>query len=378
MYVQIFTPRPLSLRSSKAGNRRAQQSQDPRFARVFPKSPKFQEASMPSTTDKPFKIPAIDGSELQSLPTWARSEYRKSQEVVFQLIQQMVKLESNIGDLETMLEKGECPRSLQVNVKVSVANEQQSNVDAALLANKKIFEENMLKALITARKGEHSTKKTLLQQKRNDFILFLESTLTELKQNNIPLPAEEYDTDAAVNQCLQLFEERADMVMREVKTQYFFMMKAALRRKQERTARIQEVRINDMLIDTAIPSMAKKIETLEKSLHKVQAERNRSTTTVGRPATRSRTKQVASRQPRATPTKSKWPRPKQSFPKGPGPSKNRNSTAAPKTLDGRGPTRFRRNINQDPVRGNRKPSRRFTNTTTRSVSRPRAFPKRRN
>lgn len=328
---------------------------------------------MPSTTKNSFKIPAIDGSELQSLPFWARSKYRKSQEVVFQLIQQVVKLESIIGNLETMLEQGECPRSLQVKINVSVSQDQQSNMDAAFLANKKIFEENMLKALIAARKSELLAKGALLRRERSEFKTFLETNLNDLLQNNIPIPPPDSDVNGLVSKAVQNYEERADMVMRQVKTQHFLMEKTTKRRKQERIARQTEERINQTLQDPAISSIMKRVSSLETRLRQETSRNNSRNGTNIFVTPGQRTNRVKKQVYNPIVSKKKVPNTRKIHPKDSGPSKTNNKTSFPRGKDGRGPGKRRQSVSRGPVKENRKRQRRYTNTMTQSASKPSGY-----
>lgn len=221
---------------------------------------------MPSTAFNKSPIPTIQESELKALPPWAREEYRNSQNVLAQLLQNIVKLESNVADLEMMLEKDEYPRSICIKVTVNVNEAQQSDMDTALNNAKKQFEKSVLQALINARKAELASKKNEADRKAIEFQDFMVNRFAALERNNIPLPPEDADPQITIQVAANEFQKRAETVNQQLRTYHFFSRQQALDKKHAREAAAQERRLNQELQDSNLNQLIRRMEKIEKKL----------------------------------------------------------------------------------------------------------------
>ena len=315
---------------------------------------------MPSTADNRLAIPAIQTSDLQTIPTWARKEYRNSQAVLAQLLEQAVKLETNIADLEEMHEKGECPRSLKVNVTINVAADQQAEMDNKLSEAKKHFESLMLQALITARKQELNKKKTEANKKTSEFQTYLTNTFRALQENNIPLPPEDEDLNISIAQYVDIYRKRTEQITHEVHTQHYFQRQKSIEREQAKRARIEERRLNQELTDPQVKQLTDRVNSLEKKLSSRNTPKP-TQTQKGRPPQRKPKQQNGLQKRTKNPNR---------------PFRNSNGTP-PKRKTGKKPGTHQSG-NQGRAEGNRPRRPRSTNTTNQSGSKPQNYPRPRN
>ena len=317
---------------------------------------------------------AFQDSELNAQPSWARTEYRNTQNILTQLVTQVVKLESNIAQLESMMEKDECPRSLHVNVKVDVNEAQQGYMNEMLNNAKKQFEKTVLAGLITARKAELASKQTEARNKKDEFQEFLTRNYQALQQNNIPLLEEDDDPQVAIQTGVHEFQKRAEKVAQEVRTQHFFQQQKLIERRQAREVAAQEQRLNAELEDPHVKNLMVRVDFLERSIKKQNPQRPTQKQDKGQrqriPRERRRPnphqkkdndRQVRRNNRDNTPRKYQQTRYR---PDGQGSRPFRNRAGRSPKDKGAPPA------NQDRARGNREPQRRFTNTMNRSGSRP--------
>lgn len=314
---------------------------------------------MPSTvTYNRITVPNMDKESLRSIPEWAHTKYRKSEEINIQLTTNIIKLEKGIADLDTMLQKDECPRSLQVKIEVSVKQPQQAAMDQALFEAKKIFHKSVLQALITARKSELTEMKSQQSKLCDDFIQFLKDSLETIARHNIPLSQDDSDAAATVDYAKHLYEEQAQKIAIAVKTQFLFKTLAEQNRKQIKEAEAEERRMNMQLRDPEIKSLQERLDKLESTLKKPIKSNQKNT----RPSTDKKPSTAKSAN-RSSP-----------FPQGRQPNKKKKAPTqrTSKSNQKRGKPR------QGQGPGNQKPQRRYTNTTNRSASLPPNSRKRQN
>ena len=317
---------------------------------------------MPSPVKKNIVIPTITKDQLEAFPKWAQLEYKKSQEKLTQLKIHIVKLESNIADLETMAQKQECPRSLRVKVQVQVSTSQQQAMDASLHAAKKSFEQTILQSLINARKAELSEQKGQAARKLDEFITFYQRNLETLQNNNIEAYEDEEDLRRTIQLAKHKYELHTSNVETEVRTQHFFNKQRQMEIQQKRQAEEAERRINEELQDSTVKKLLERMDSLEKSI---------------RSKKRLPRKQL-SRPPPRRPKKSNvgTKRNQQTGKQHPfRPVPGRKIITPP-------PNRYKsrkgRQRNQGQGNGNQGRWPRYTNTTNRSGSRPPGFRPRRN
>lgn len=305
---------------------------------------------MPFTAVSPFKLLPFDNNEYVVLPEWAHNQYKKFHTTNYQLITKMVNLDNNVDKLEAMAVKGECPRSIKINVSVQVSQEHQNEMDNAKLECTKLFEQGLLKALITVRRKELVKAKQDIEKHQQTFQKYLADTILEMQQNNVPTFINDEDIGTTIEKSSQLFKSRTEKTLDIVRSSKFFKDKAAEIRLQQKREREQEDRINQELLDPQTRELKDRINKMERQilqLSKVSGRRNLSDQSVPGTKTQkqSRLDKFASR------------------PKGQGSSRRPTGKKDPRKKQDVGkPPR-------DQGRGNPRPSRRFTNTTTRSGSR---------
>lgn len=209
----------------------------------------------------------VQHRDMDTFPSWARSEFRNKQATLRQILQRIVQLNANIGDLETMLNLEQYPRSIQVNVSVSVSEAQQHAMDVTLQNAKKVFQTTVLQALIHARKAELQTLKTQANKMSENFQTFLADSFKALVDNDVPLPEEDHDTQASIQACMNVFQKASEEINIEIQTKSFFRQRQAQKKKQERAAAVQQSRINEELNDPHIKQLQSRIASLEKRIN---------------------------------------------------------------------------------------------------------------
>lgn len=325
---------------------------------------------MPSLPNSSFKLMPLNDEEYDVLPMWAEKEYTQAHNRLYQVIEHSVKLESNIADLENMLEKGECPRSIQINVKINVAQEQQSEMDTALHEHTKLFQQSILKALIKARAKELHNKKQDMLKHCQQFQQFLVSTITDLRNNDIPLLLGTSDVDNTIQKCIDLFKKRSKRTYNLYKSLFFFQKKKADSQKQKRKELEAEKKINQELADPQLTAMKQQIDSLERTVRKIASKPPKPVKT--RVTRKKSNESYHQAQKSRKNTKSA---PKTNFlrhPKASGPSRQ--------AVSKKGPPRYTKTVKQQLVRdpGNPKRPHRSINTTIPSESRPTSFRRKQN
>lgn len=333
-------------------------------------------------------LPRFTPEELGQLPDWAIRQYIAEQKVLAQILQQVAKLEHNIGNLQTMLVKEECPRSLQFKIKISVQAEQQPAMDAALESARKQYERSMLEALIHARKQELQNRKADVDRKIQEFTDYIQSNLQKMKDNGIPLPPGDEDIKTTVELCTSIFHGRLEKINQVIQTTYFFERELKRKKEQEREAQRQEQRINEQLHDPTITNLSKQIQTLQnlvtKTLKKSQptrppprSNRNRAVPKPN-PGNRKTVKQTSKRHPKEQRVQIRNQR---------RPAQRSNPRPQPNQGHQRNPARLYKNraasqnvVRRNPGRGrgNRGHLHRSTNTTIPLATRPTGFRNRQN
>lgn len=221
---------------------------------------------MPSIITPTFKILPLQPSEQELLQPWAVKKYKEIEETSYQMIQQIVKLEFNIANLENMLQKEECPRSLKVNVKINVCKNQQANMDAIVQELAKNFEQNALKALIEERKKELINRKQEVDQKCLEYETFLKETFLQLKRNRIPIRLEDSAINPTIHNNIRILKARTKDLLDLYKRRYFFRKQEAEKKLQQRKAKELEKQINQELEDPKIAEMKRKLEALTRTV----------------------------------------------------------------------------------------------------------------
>lgn len=315
---------------------------------------------MPSTvTYNKITVPTLDKQSLKSIPEWAHAKYRQSEEMNIQLTTNIIKLEKNIADLETMLQKNECPRSIQVKIEVKVKQTQQNAMDQALFEAKKVFHNSVLQALIAARKSELTEVKTKQSKLCSEFINFLQENIETIQRHNIPLIDEDSDAEGTLQYAKHLYEEQAQKIASAVKTEFLFRKLEEQKKNQIRQAQAEERRLNTQLRDPEISMLQDRLQKLEVSIKKQKSSktRTRSSITNDNIGKSKSTNNVNRPFPQRRPAGKK----KKNLPENVSKRIQRNG-----------------NKNQGQGQGNRKPRRRYTNTTNRSASLPPNSRKRQN
>lgn len=266
-----------------------------------------------------------------------------------------------------MMVKDECPRSLQVRIKVNVNQEEQTTMDAELMEAKKTFEKKILAALIKARQQELSRAKTQLMAQKTKFAEFMSDRFNILQQHQIPLDPLDASPNEAISLATHEFEKRAEEVNRVVRTQMAINNVEASRKKQARDAQAQEDRINTELQDPQVNRLIERMESLEKKLN-------------GRPhnKTTKKTQGKKARTGQRNPNRRQQNAPNRPFRQrrfgnpARGPPQRQRSYRDVVTRPRNRPTsrNQRPQERQDRDQGNRKPRRRFTNTMNRSGFQP--------
>ena len=211
-------------------------------------------------------IPPINQLELNAIPEWARTEYRNQQGVLAQITQRFIKLEATTKDLKAMQQAGTCPRSIRVNVTISVAEAQQQAMDEALTAAKNAFEIAMLDALIKAREAELGILQAQGDAKCAEFKTFLETNFQKLLQSNVRLPEHDADVGMSIQLAENEFRKRAEDVTAKLHIQHFFQRQREESRRKKRELAEQERRINEELADPQVKQLQQRITSLERKL----------------------------------------------------------------------------------------------------------------
>lgn len=216
-----------------------------------------------------FKVSGFSKEEIAQVPSWAREHYKHKYNVAIQLLQKIIKLEANIGDLQNMALKGEYPKSIQINITVSVAQEQQHGMDAAIQQAKNQFHSTVIQALIEARKNELVQKKQEVVNCSQAIFNFLRANFQNLKANNVPVPEQEEDeVTCTVQLCVNAFKDKIEEANQLIRTRFFFQQQKEVEKQQQRAAARQEQRINQELTDPNIVHISKQIQELQSMVSK--------------------------------------------------------------------------------------------------------------
>lgn len=324
---------------------------------------------MPSNAKKGPAVTAVTKDELLNIPRWGRQEYRHKQGILAQILENVTKLEGNIANLRNMQQAGQCPRALQVNIKVTVNAAQQGDVDNALEEAKKTFHNRVMETLITAREKELAGLKQEADKKVSDFQQYLTTNFQALKDNDILKDTTDEEIHHEIMQSMVTFQKRAEDSAQNIKTQHFFAQKKQKEQDEAREVAEAEANINNELLDPQVQTLQQRLTALEKKIPKLNPN------TTPKPNKPNKTKPKAKETPKRGNKKmltqggGKNPKP-HSKKANQNPQKPNNTPSDPNEARPRG--------KPGADHGNQGRKRRFTNTTSRSESKPRNSRQRRN
>lgn len=208
----------------------------------------------------------IQANDLNAIPPWAKTEYKNKQTIYYQIQEKVIKMELNIIDLENMLSKNECPKSLQIKLNIKVNQEQQVAMDNVVAEAKKQFESKVLAALIAARKDELAKLKRESEQMPRHFQNYLTNSFENLANNNVTPTDEEEDITIAIQTGVNTFEKRNKQIEHDLRVQQFFTRQKDEEKKRRREEEIQQKRVDQQLWDPQVKEISEKLEKLEKIL----------------------------------------------------------------------------------------------------------------
>lgn len=224
---------------------------------------------MPATPGKQTVSPQFEQVEIQTIPTWARTEYRNKHTQLSQAIYSIVRLERNIANMEMMLDQDQIPKALRVNTRISVHHEQQAAMNLALQHAKKTFEKSILQALIDARKAELRSKKATADKTKDKFLAFVSNGLDTLQRNDISPLNNEDDSRTTLSRCSHNFQMRAEKLTHTIRIQETFKEQKEKERRQRLEAMQRENQINEELTDPHTRIISRRITHLEQQLKSI-------------------------------------------------------------------------------------------------------------
>lgn len=277
-------------------------------------------------------------------------------------------MEYNIGELQTMLQKEQYPKSLQVNIKVNVASAQQSAMDTALSNAKEQFQKTILGALITARQDELLQKKQDVYNSSQSVADIFQNGFRRLRDNNIPILEQDDDEiTTTIQLCVNTYKDKVESADQTIQTKFFFTKEKELHKAQQINARKQEQLMNQELNDPQIEKLSKQVNVLQKIVTKniIQSKTGSKEGLLNKnPKEKQKSVKKDRTEKRTDPKAKRVQRQPQRMPLNPKTSYSKSTVQNKKS--------------RGHVKENRKPQHLYTNTTTRSAILAQSSRKKRN